>query len=103
MATASTAVPKKRRPNVTWNGAYAPVPTLMRRKLKPQTPESTAKRMRQSTARRRGGVTGAAPGVVRASVVFGGRSETAGATAAEALSGPVVAVLMGSTMTCPTY
>lgn len=52
IATARTAVPNSRRPNVTWNGAYPSVPTLMRRKLKPQMRESATNRMRQSTAGR---------------------------------------------------
>ncbi|GHC86620.1 hypothetical protein GCM10010349_72850 [Streptomyces flavofungini] len=37
---------------MTWNGAYPSVPTLIRRKLKPQIRDRTAKRTRQSKARR---------------------------------------------------
>lgn len=52
IATASTAVPDSRRPRVTWNGAYPSVPTLIRRKLKPQMIDSAPNRIRQFSAGR---------------------------------------------------
>jgi hypothetical protein len=80
IATASTAVPDSRRPRVTWNGAYPSVPTLIRRKLKPQMRESTPNRIRQSSAGRAAGVGAGAEGLAGGAVCG------------------VVAVLMGSTM-----
>ncbi len=46
-------MPNTSRPSVTWKGAKPSVPTLMNRKLKPQTSERKAKRIRQGTGRAR--------------------------------------------------
>ncbi|GAA4928665.1 hypothetical protein GCM10023237_58120 [Streptomyces coeruleoprunus] len=62
------------------------MPTLISRKLKPQTSESTAKRMRQSTRRWREGETGpgaADPDVEEAALDVGEAAELSVGEAAE--------------------
>lgn len=99
IATASTAVPDSRRPRVTWNGAYPSVPTLIRRKLKPQMSDSAPNRIRQFSAGRAAGpaaaVTPVPVPVVDSSAV--GRESAADSAGGVALG--VTVALMDPTMT----
>lgn len=100
----STSAPNATRPKVTWSGAKPWVPTLMKRKLKPQTRERAAKRIGQPWARpvAFGGVAAVRGAAVEAAAVCSsavGRAVVAGefVVSAEAVGAPV-AVLMPSTM-----
>lgn len=82
----STSAPKATRPSVTCRGAKPWVPTLMKRKLKPQTRERTAKRSCQLRAR---------PPVLGLAVVVAVpvRSEVAAEVAVVAVAAVVVEVV----------
>lgn len=81
------SAPNRTRPRATWKGAYASVPTLISRKLKPQTTERTANRTRQSSSPPRRVAT-----VVVVVGAVGEEAETAGPGAVGALMALTVLV-----------